>query len=365
MKPTSYRVVTGYQAAGGDALVARRGDPVQLGKRSSEWPGWIWCTSDSGRSAWVPESWVERSGQSGVMLRDYSSVELTIQPGDELFATDIESGWARVRTLEGKTGWVPLPNLERTAGGPVKRTAARLHEVLRLLYAMLLSFLPAEQRKKRIGALNLNPASVSAMTGFVLFFGGAIFAIRCFLLHASRYADILSGKAVESDVFQNDTGAAVQATIYSGAATFIGFFFTPAGMLSAYIVLNGFARLVTYIVMDASVGDPILAGLHASGGLLFRRARDERRKLSAGPVLPDRFVEERGGAQWDLVVQSTREKKDWRESLSIKIGDEFYRLVGRYEMKEPGTGHLRFCYRLKKMSVGEPIRAFIEHRHPE
>ena len=41
-----------------------------LRRRETEWPGWIWCTNDSGKSTWVPESWVQIDGDSCVLRRD-------------------------------------------------------------------------------------------------------------------------------------------------------------------------------------------------------------------------------------------------------------------------------------------------------
>lgn len=41
-----------------------------LQRRETDWPGWIWCTNDSGKSTWVPESWVQIDGDSCVLRRD-------------------------------------------------------------------------------------------------------------------------------------------------------------------------------------------------------------------------------------------------------------------------------------------------------
>ena len=85
-----------------------------LQRRETEWPGWIWCTNDSGKSAWVPENWVEIEGDSCVMKRDYDSTELSVEAGEVLSVESEESGWAWA-TKEGReSGWVPLENLERS-----------------------------------------------------------------------------------------------------------------------------------------------------------------------------------------------------------------------------------------------------------
>ena len=37
-----------------------------LQRGETEWPKWIWCTNDAGKSVWVPENWVEIEGDHDV-----------------------------------------------------------------------------------------------------------------------------------------------------------------------------------------------------------------------------------------------------------------------------------------------------------
>jgi 4-hydroxy-tetrahydrodipicolinate synthase len=47
-------------------------------------------------------------GETCVLQRDYTAVELTVQAGDRLAVEGVESGWAWAATEDGRRGWVPL-----------------------------------------------------------------------------------------------------------------------------------------------------------------------------------------------------------------------------------------------------------------
>ena len=90
----------------------KRGARLRFERKPTDYKGWIWCTSDRGVSAWVPESWVKINGEKCFMLRDYVSRELTLDAGDEVTAGFTESGWAWVSKDDGTEGWAPLECLE-------------------------------------------------------------------------------------------------------------------------------------------------------------------------------------------------------------------------------------------------------------
>ena len=101
------RVVTAYQAQYTDPRVVRAGEEVTLGKRDSDNPGWIWCTTHNGHSGWTPESWLKISGDCGILLRDYSTAELDVNVADELTIHFAESGWLWCTISDGRSGWIP------------------------------------------------------------------------------------------------------------------------------------------------------------------------------------------------------------------------------------------------------------------
>jgi len=84
-----------------------------LQRGETEWPEWIWCTNDAGKSDWVPENWVEIEGESCVMKRDYNAVELSVEVGEVVTIDFEESGWAWATKEGGESGWVPLDHLRR------------------------------------------------------------------------------------------------------------------------------------------------------------------------------------------------------------------------------------------------------------
>lgn len=111
--PETFRVIKPHRPPDPDALTARKGERLSFERRESEWPGWIWCTSDSGKGAWVPENWVRMEGYSCVMKRDYNATELSVDVGEALPPEFDESGWAWVTKEGGESGWVPLDHLGR------------------------------------------------------------------------------------------------------------------------------------------------------------------------------------------------------------------------------------------------------------
>ena len=107
-----FRVKQPHAPDPGDVLSLKKGERLHCKRRLTEWEGWLWCTSESGASAWVPEAYVEVEGGACVMLRDYVSRELALEVGRKVLGLFTESGWAWVRTVEGEEGWVPLDCLE-------------------------------------------------------------------------------------------------------------------------------------------------------------------------------------------------------------------------------------------------------------
>ncbi len=110
--PETYRVITAHQSTHPEPLTVRKGERLSFERKETEWPGWIWCTSRSGKSAWVPEKWVEIDGDSCVMKRDYNATELSVEVGEVLTVEFEETGWAWATKESGESGWVPLEYLD-------------------------------------------------------------------------------------------------------------------------------------------------------------------------------------------------------------------------------------------------------------
>jgi hypothetical protein len=105
-------VTTDYASAFSDPVKINDGEALLLRRRETVWDGWLWCTTEEGKSGWIPESFVDTAGDTGKANRDYDATELTVLAGDELDILDEESGWAWCRNSLGTFGWVPLDNLK-------------------------------------------------------------------------------------------------------------------------------------------------------------------------------------------------------------------------------------------------------------
>ncbi|MCP4247550.1 MAG: hypothetical protein GY778_10920 [bacterium] len=107
-----YRVVRAHELGHADPLVLKKGDRVPFERRQTEWDGWLWCSTPTGESGWIPEPWVKIQGDVCVVQRDYNALELAVQPGATLEAILTESGWLLAISSTGTTGWVPLECVE-------------------------------------------------------------------------------------------------------------------------------------------------------------------------------------------------------------------------------------------------------------
>jgi len=106
------KITTAYTSAYPDPLNLVKGQRLSVGKKDSEWPGWVWCTDHNNIGGWVPENYVRIENDEAIMLRDYDAAELTVRPGDRMKIKMEESGWYLCIDQEGNRGWVPKDNFE-------------------------------------------------------------------------------------------------------------------------------------------------------------------------------------------------------------------------------------------------------------
>jgi hypothetical protein len=95
-------------------MIAVKGEIVQGERRETEYEGWLWCQNSDGVNAWVPETYLEKTQDSGQFrfLKDYNSRELRVNEGQEVLMLYEDSGWAWVRNTLGEEGWIPLENVK-------------------------------------------------------------------------------------------------------------------------------------------------------------------------------------------------------------------------------------------------------------
>ncbi|MCK4901574.1 MAG: SH3 domain-containing protein, partial [Anaerolineales bacterium] len=65
-----------------------------------------------GKSGWVPEAYLERHGDTGILRCDYDAIELTIHVAEILTFHKAESGFFWVTDQAGRQGWVPASHVE-------------------------------------------------------------------------------------------------------------------------------------------------------------------------------------------------------------------------------------------------------------
>lgn len=89
-------------------LTIRPGDVVQVGARDTEWPAFVFVTTEHG-TGWVPARHLDIDGSAGTVRVGYDTTELPASSGEivDLVADDPESGWSWCRNADGREGWVP------------------------------------------------------------------------------------------------------------------------------------------------------------------------------------------------------------------------------------------------------------------
>lgn len=114
----TYRVVEAYQGSFPEPLMLEAGAQLCFERKDSEWEGWLWCTDTSGKSGWVPESWLDLDEGVCTLQHDYTARELSVEVGELVTAVRVESGWVFGYNSHGEQGWVPLKCLSSGRGLP-------------------------------------------------------------------------------------------------------------------------------------------------------------------------------------------------------------------------------------------------------
>jgi predicted acetyltransferase len=99
--------VADHLASYSEPLLLQYGDELNVHQASKEYPGWFWCNSSIGAEGWVPEAYLTKTGEAIRIKRDYSSIELNVNKGEQLCLHFEESGWHWATNQKGQSGWVP------------------------------------------------------------------------------------------------------------------------------------------------------------------------------------------------------------------------------------------------------------------
>jgi uncharacterized protein YgiM (DUF1202 family) len=112
------RVNADYQAPFPDPIRIKAGEEVTVDpEKATHISGWIWCTSCTGKSGWVPESYLDKRGTRGFMKCDYDAIELTVHVGELLTVHKLESRFYWATDGSGRQGWVPVEHVEPVQTG--------------------------------------------------------------------------------------------------------------------------------------------------------------------------------------------------------------------------------------------------------
>ena len=101
------RVLTSCTREQVQEIRLRAGDSVAVGHRNQQHPDFVWCATEDGHHGWVPEDYLEMTGQrSGVSQREYDSTHLTVVEEEELDVLEQVGDYLLCRTAARVEGWV-------------------------------------------------------------------------------------------------------------------------------------------------------------------------------------------------------------------------------------------------------------------
>ncbi|MHA2288859.1 MAG: SH3 domain-containing protein [Promethearchaeota archaeon] len=93
---------------------AEKGDIVKGKEKPTQWEGWLYCKTSDDIYGWVPKAFltpVKNSSEEFQFNRAYNAFEISASEGELVNVIEIESGWAWIENESGKSGWIPLENL--------------------------------------------------------------------------------------------------------------------------------------------------------------------------------------------------------------------------------------------------------------
>jgi SH3-like domain-containing protein len=102
-----YRVLLDYAVQYPAPIRLSAGQVVRVGRADEEYPDWRWCAGPDGTEGWVPCALLALRGDDAVVERDYDATELAVHAGEEVQLEEEISGWSRVTSARGDSGWVP------------------------------------------------------------------------------------------------------------------------------------------------------------------------------------------------------------------------------------------------------------------
>ena len=102
------KVISSHKSRYPNPIRFEPGEILTLGRRDSEYTGWIWVTTPSGDQGWAPEQIITTTAPiRGVAERAYCARELDTIEGEPLTLHNELNGWIWVENENGDCGWIP------------------------------------------------------------------------------------------------------------------------------------------------------------------------------------------------------------------------------------------------------------------
>ena len=110
------RAIARHEPAPREPIRVRANEPLTIGREDDEWPGWVWCTTATSVSGWLPLAYLRATGEGIVAICDYNATELPAEVGDHLQIEQVVNGWLWCANVSGQRGWVPTLSVKPVAG---------------------------------------------------------------------------------------------------------------------------------------------------------------------------------------------------------------------------------------------------------
>jgi len=112
-----YLVIEEHKSNDLTPIIVTKGMKVKIGERSDSngnWPNWVYCYGLEGQGeGWTPIQIIQIENDFGIILENYSAIELDVTQG-ETVEGDVElNGWIWCKKLsEFEKGWLPKEKLD-------------------------------------------------------------------------------------------------------------------------------------------------------------------------------------------------------------------------------------------------------------
>lgn len=88
------------------------GDALTVGKKDTEYKGWVKVKTQDGNEGWAPEQYIDEKTTPAKATSNYYAMELNTFIGEHLIVSHTLNGWAWSTNPKGQSGWVPIHTTE-------------------------------------------------------------------------------------------------------------------------------------------------------------------------------------------------------------------------------------------------------------